>query len=110
MLHAAEPEYSMSNCCCGWGRAAAIGGARAGRPTPSLRMDRGSVRAATIFTFPPRYTGGYSGVAAGLRLAAVGGMSFAYTHADAPAYRRRTPEKEPLYQVLAEHLETFLTI
>ena len=29
-------------------------------------------------------------------------------HAKAPAYRRRTPEEEPLYQVLAEHLETFL--
>ena len=25
-----------------------------------------------------------------------------------PAYRRREPEKEPLYQILAEHLETFL--
>ena len=35
-------------------------------------------------------------------------MSFAHTHAEAPAYRRRTPEEEPLYQVLAEHLETFL--
>ena len=35
-------------------------------------------------------------------------MSFAHTQAEAPTYRRRTPEKEPLYQVLAEHLETFL--
>ena len=25
-----------------------------------------------------------------------------------PAYRRRQPEKEPLYRVFAEHLETFL--
>ena len=29
-------------------------------------------------------------------------------HGNAPAYRRRTPEKEPLYQVMAEHLETFI--
>ena len=29
-------------------------------------------------------------------------------HGNAPAYRRRQPEKEPLYQVLAEHLETFI--
>ena len=41
-------------------------------------------------------------------LHAVGGMSAAHAHAKAPAYRRRTPEEEPLYQVLAEHLETFL--
>ena len=36
------------------------------------------------------------------------GMSAAHTHGCAPEYRRRTPEAEPLYQVLAEHLETFL--
>ena len=35
-------------------------------------------------------------------------MSAAHAHARPPAYRRRTPEEEPLYQVLAEHLETFL--
>ena len=35
-------------------------------------------------------------------------MSAAHAHAKAPAYRRRTPEEEPLYQVLAEHLESFL--
>ena len=52
--------------------------------------------------------GGQSGVVTGPRLAAVGGMSFAHTYAAAPVYRRRTPEEEPLYQVLAEHLETFL--
>ena len=52
--------------------------------------------------------GWHSGVVAGPRLAAVGGMSFAHAHAQASAYRRRTPEKEPLYQILAEHLETFL--
>ena len=43
----------MSNSRCAWGRATAIGGARAGRPTPSLRMVPGSVTAATIFTCPP---------------------------------------------------------
>ena len=35
-------------------------------------------------------------------------MSAGHAHAKAPAYRRRTPEEEPLYQVLAEHLESFL--
>ena len=50
----------------------------------------------------------HSGIVDGLHLAAAGGMSTAHTHADASAYRRRTPEKEPLYRVLAEHLETFL--
>ena len=29
-------------------------------------------------------------------------------HIRAPAYSRRQPEKEPLYHILAEHLETFL--
>ena len=32
----------------------------------------------------------------------------AVANIQAPAYRRREPEKEPLYQILAEHLETFL--
>ena len=35
-------------------------------------------------------------------------MSALVAHADAPGYRRRTPETEPLYQVMAGHLETFL--
>ena len=35
-------------------------------------------------------------------------MSTIHTNGNAPAYRRRTPEKEPLYQVLAQHLETFV--
>ena len=35
-------------------------------------------------------------------------MSVSHTHAEASAYRRRTPEEEPLYQILAKHLETFL--
>ena len=32
----------------------------------------------------------------------------AAAHIRTPSYRRRAPEKEPLYQILAEHLETFL--
>lgn len=32
----------------------------------------------------------------------------AATHIPLPSYRRRQPEKEPLYHILAEHLETFL--
>ena len=32
----------------------------------------------------------------------------AATHIRVPSYRRREPDKEPLYQILAEHLETFL--
>ena len=35
-------------------------------------------------------------------------MVAVHTQADASSYRRRTPEAEPLYQVLGEHLETFL--
>jgi hypothetical protein len=32
----------------------------------------------------------------------------ATTHVHTPTYRRREPDKEPLYQVFAEHLESFL--
>ena len=39
---------------------------------------------------------------------AAGAMQAAATAIRTVAYRRREPEKEPLYQVLAEHLETFL--
>ena len=35
-------------------------------------------------------------------------MPAAHTHGSGFTYRRRTPEKEPLYRVLAEHLETFV--
>jgi hypothetical protein len=51
-----EAANSRSNSCCGGGRAAAIGGARDGRPTPSryLPIERGSVTAATIFMRPPQ--------------------------------------------------------
>ena len=35
-------------------------------------------------------------------------MPATHTHGIAPAYRRRTPETEPLYQVIAEHVETFI--
>ena len=35
-------------------------------------------------------------------------MQAAHTHGNAPAYHHRTPDKKPLYQVLAEHLETFI--
>ena len=35
-------------------------------------------------------------------------VSALVAHAGAPGYRRRTPETEPLYQVMAGHLETFL--
>ena len=30
------------------------------------------------------------------------------THIQGRSYRRREPEKDPLYQILAEHLESFL--
>ena len=48
----------MSNSCCGCLPAGAIGGARAGKPTPCryFRMAPGSVRAATTFTVPPQPT------------------------------------------------------
>jgi hypothetical protein len=32
----------------------------------------------------------------------------AAAHIRIPSYRRRQPDREPLYQILAEHLETFL--
>ncbi len=35
-------------------------------------------------------------------------MPATHTHGIAPAYRRRTPETEPLYRVLSEHVETFV--
>jgi ribosomal protein S27E len=35
-------------------------------------------------------------------------MSVATLAPDTPRYRRREPESEPLYQVVAGHLETFL--
>ena len=44
----------------------------------------------------------------GLHLACHYGMPATHTHGIAPAYRRRTPETDPLYQVLAEHMETFI--
>ena len=44
----------------------------------------------------------------GLHLACRHGMPATHTHGSGFSYRRRTPEKEPLYQVLAEHLETFV--
>jgi hypothetical protein len=35
-------------------------------------------------------------------------MPATHTHGSTPTYRRRTPETEPLYQVLADHVETFI--
>ena len=35
-------------------------------------------------------------------------MQLAALHGEAYSYRRHEPEKEVLYQVIAEHLETFL--
>ncbi len=55
-LKAADAKSSGSSSCWGEGRAGAMGGGRAGRPTPSRydRIEAGSVRAAIIFIGPPQ--------------------------------------------------------
>ena len=49
-------DQAWSNSVCGWGRASAIGGARAGKRIPcrQRRIELGSVRAAMIFIRPPQ--------------------------------------------------------